>query len=398
MKRAKVIALTLAFTFVLLAFTAQPVSAATRLETLRSYMNSRYDSVRGGYSIPGEGIVRINPTYGAITIMNEVGTLDNRPPPVALTDVMDFMVTHQWTEGEEDEPRFGGFMDYLLGPVENGINYRGLVTWELLMEQSDIPGSEDYQINATADLLWINKTADVSGGYGFETGAAPDMLSTAYALMSLRIIDTMYPEENAWDWFLNESATVAWIESCKDGVGYKLNPDADRVGVTATAAAVLAYNALYPVTPVPDTANIQAWLLARQILDYEVPELIGGFEEGEGTESPNLESTYFALRALEVFSTTDTVNATAAVSFVLNCQTAEGSFANVPGFSTGSLLYSGYACEIFGMPGFDGAHSILSSSVDPNSPGVTGFEWRTFVIVGIVIVALVLAVIAVRLD
>jgi prenyltransferase beta subunit len=396
MKRAKVVALTLAFTFVLLAFTAQPVSAATRYESLRSYMNSRYDAVRGGYSIPGEGIVRINPTYGAVTIMNEAGTIDNRPPPVTITDVMDFMVTHQWTEGQESEPRFGGFMDYLLGPVENGINYRGLVTWEILLDQSDIPGTENYDINATADLLWINKTQDVSGGFGFETGASPDLLSTAYALMSYKIIDELYPDENAWDWFYNETGTVAWIESCRDGDAYKLNPDSDRASVTATAAAVLAYDALDRI--IPSAGNIQTWLLARQILDYETPEFIGGFEEGAGTETPNLVSTYFALKALEAFATTTNINVTAAESFILNCQTPDGSFANAPGFSTGSLIYSGYACEVLNMAGFDGTHAILSSSIDPNSPGNTGFEWRTIVIVGIVVVALVLAVFAVRAD
>ena len=399
MKRVKVVAIALAFTFVLLAFTAQPVAAASRYDSLRTYMNSRYDAVRGGYSVPGEGIVRIDPTYGAITIMNEVGTLDNRPPPVTITEVMDFMVVHQWSTGEEvDEPRYGGFMDYLLGPVTNGINYRGLVTWENLMDQSDIPGTENYDINATANLFWINKTQTASGGFGFETGASPDMLSTAYALMSIRIIDTMYPAENAWDWLQNESATIDWIESCKDGSAYMLNPDSDRVGVTATAAAVLAYEALNPVAAVPDAANIQLWLLSRQILDYELPEYNGGFEEGDDTESPNLLSTYFAFKALETLATTLTVNITAAESFILNCQTPEGSFALAPGFSTGSLIYSGYACEILSMSGFDGAHSILSSSVDPHSPDGTGFDWRLAVIVGIVIVALVLAVLAVRSD
>ena len=64
----------------------------------------------------------------------------------------------------------------------------------------------------------------------------------------------------------------------------------------------------------------------------------------------------------------------------------------------GKLLYSGYACEMLSMAEFDGAMSILSSSEDPYSPGGTGFEWRTFVIIGIVVVGVVLAVLAVRAD
>ena len=214
--------------------------------------------------------------------------------------------------------------------------------------------------------------------------------------MSIRIIDTLYEDENAWDWLQNESATIDWIESCKDGSVYMLSPDADRAGVTATAAAVLAYDALDQAIAAP--ANIQAWLLDRQILDYELSEFIGGFEEGEDTDAPNLLSTYFAFKALETLATTTSANITAAESFILNCQTPEGSFASAPAFSTGSLLYSGYACEILSMTGFDGALSILSSSVDPHSPDGVGFDWRSYVIVGIVIVALVLAVLGVRSD
>ncbi|MBY8996586.1 MAG: hypothetical protein KGD60_02555 [Candidatus Thorarchaeota archaeon] len=399
MKRVKVIAIALAFTFVLLAFTAQPVAAASRYDSLMSYMNGRYDTVRGGYSIPGEGVTRVDPTYGAISIMNEVGTIDNRPPPISVTTVMNFIVTHQWFTGDEDEePRFGGFSDYLLGPVTNGGNYRGLVTWEILMEQSDIPGTEDYSINATSNLLWINKTQTASGGFGIETGASPDLLSTAYALMSIRLIDTLYPLENAWNWLQNETATVEWIESCKNGVAYMLHPNSELAGVTATTAAVLAYRALDPFAAVPDSVNILSWLQSRQILDHERPEFIGGFEEGNGTLEPNLQSTYFGFKALETLTAFTTVNISAAESFILNCQSLDGSFAIAPGFSTGKLIYSGYACEILSMADFDGALSILSASEDPNSPGGTGFEWRTLVIVGIVVVALVLAVLAVRAD
>jgi prenyltransferase beta subunit len=399
MKKVRVVAFAFAFTLVLLAFTAQPVAAASRIDSLRSYMNSRYDAVRGGYNIPGEGVTRIDPTYGAITVMNEVGTLDNRPPPVSITQVMDFSVVHQWLTGSENtQPRYGGFMDYLAGPVTNGINYRGLVLWQLLKMQDDIPGTDNYEINATANLLWINKTQTESGGFGSETGANPDLISTAYALMSMKIIDTMYPDENAWEWFWNETATIEWIESCKDGDVYMLSPFSDRASVSATAAAVLAYNALNPMSSIPSAGIIQAWLASRQVTEYEETDFIGGFEEGLETADPNLVSTYFALSALEILNALSTVNATAAETFILNCQSADGSFGIVPGLDAGKLIYSGYACEMLNMVVPSGAYDILSSTVDPYSTGESGFEWRLVLVVGIIVVALVLAVISVRRD
>ncbi|MHA2396470.1 MAG: prenyltransferase/squalene oxidase repeat-containing protein [Candidatus Thorarchaeota archaeon] len=399
MKKVKVVAIAFAFTLVLLAFTAQPVAAASRYDSLMSYMNNRYDVVNHGYTIPGEGVTRIDPTYGAISIMNEVEILDDRPPPVTVVDVMDFVVVHQWTAGNEDaEPKYGGFMDYLLGPVDNGINYRGLVLWQLLKAQGDIPGTENYDINATANLFWINTTQTESGGFSSEAGVYPDLISTAYALMSLRIIDTLYPLENAWDWLLNETATVEWIESCKDGDVYKLSPISDRASVSATAAAVLAYNALDPFASVPGAGSIQLWLVSRQLLEYDELDYVGGFEEANGTGDPNLLSTYFALSAMEILNTLSTVNASAAEAFILNCQSEDGSFGLSPGLSAGKLVYSGYACESLNMLDPGGVHDILSSSTDPHSSGDPGIEWRWMIVLGIIVVALVLAVLSVRQD
>ncbi|KXH76301.1 MAG: hypothetical protein AM326_07415 [Candidatus Thorarchaeota archaeon SMTZ-45] len=367
MKRVKVVTIALAFTFILLAFAAQPVAAASRLDSLTSYLNSRYDAVRGGYSIPGEGVVRIDPTYGAISIMNELGSIRNRPPPVTITLVMDFLIDRQWLSGNEgDEPRYGGFGDYLLGPVTNGGNYRGLAIWQILKDQSDIPGTEDYDINATANLFWINRTYTDSGGFALNTEAidahaGPDLLSTAYALSSIRLIHTMYSEENAWDWLVNETATVEWIESCKEGNGYKLSPNDFLPSVTGTAAAVMAYHALDPLAAVPDASILRNWLVERQVLDSEEADFNGGFEEGNGTEVSSLESTYYALSAIEILNGLQLVNTTAVEEFILNCQTSEGSFANTPGTDTGKLLYSGYACEILNMAGSDRALNILSS-------------------------------------
>lgn len=404
MKRVRVVAITIAFTFILLAFTAQPVAAASRLDSLTAYMNSRYDPVRGGYSIPGENVVRVDPTYGAITIMNEIGSIQNRPPPIAITEVMNFIETQQWMTGnEKTEPRYGGISDYLAGPITNAVNYRGLVTWQILKAQSDIPNWGDYDINATANLLWINKTQTESGSFGISRDALdddvkPDLLSTAYALASIRIIDTLYPEEDAWDWLLNETATIEWIESCKEGNGYKLTPDDFLPSVTGTFAAVMAYHALDPLATIPEASSLRTWLVARQILNDEELDYNGGFEESNGSIATTLESTYFALSAIEILGGLSSVNITTVESFILNCQTQEGSFANAPGFSTGKLILSGYACEILSMAGFGGAYSVLSSSEDPYSPGVTGFEWRIYVIIGIIVIAAILAFLAVRVD
>ncbi|MHA1943282.1 MAG: prenyltransferase/squalene oxidase repeat-containing protein, partial [Candidatus Thorarchaeota archaeon] len=363
MNKVKVVAIAFAFTFVLVAFAAQPVAAASRYDSLNSYMSDNYDVVRGGYILPTDRVTRVNPTYGAISIMNEIGSLTQRPPPVSITLVLDFSSTHQWlTNSPEDEPRYGGFMDYLLGPVNARTNYHGLATWEILKSNilSDIPGVDDYDINATANAGWVNRTAS-DGGYGSNPDADPDLISTYYALASFRILDNVYPTENVWFTYVNETATIEWIESCKDGDTYMLSPVSDRSSVTATAAAVLAYNAIDPLSLVPGASSIQTWLLNRQILDYQEPEFVGGFEEGNATDDPNLVSTYFALSALDNLNAVPSINVTAAESYILNCQSEDGSWSFIPGLSTGSLVYSAYACQMLNMITPGSALSKLSS-------------------------------------
>jgi hypothetical protein len=152
------------------------------------------------------------------------------------------------------------------------------------------------------------------------------------------------------------------------------------------------------MSSIPSAGIIQAWLASRQVTEYEETDFIGGFEEGLETADPNLVSTYFALSALEILNALSTVNATAAETFILNCQSADGSFGIVPGLDAGKLIYSGYACEMLNMVVPSGAYDILSSTVDPYSTGESGFEWRLVLVVGIIVVALVLAVISVRRD
>lgn len=401
MKKVKVVAIAFAFALVLVASTAHPVAAASRYDTLSSYMADNYDAVRGGYILPIDSVARVRPTYAAISIMSEVGTLEQRPPPISITLALDFLENHQWLNGDEnEEASFGGFSNYLLAQVLSEVNYQGLLIWQTFSETSfsDIPGIGDYEINVTANAFWINKTLADDGGYGNVQDANSDMISTFHAIASFRILEDLYPLENVWNTYVNESAVLSWIDSCRDGDAYMLSPISSRVGVSATAAAILAYKAIDPLSSVPGAASVQSWLLDRQILDYPDSEYIGGFEESDSTDESNIVSSYYALSALDSLNAVSNINDTAAVSFILNCQATDGSWGNSPGFAEGSLLFAAYACQMLNMISPGSALSTLSSSLDPNTPGSVPIDWRGYVIVGIVVVAVLVALFTLRMD
>lgn len=400
MKRVKVITIAFAFMVVLLAASTQNVAAASRSDSLRSYINSRYDVERGGYSPPSDDVVRVDSTYGAILAFNELGTLDNRPPPVNLTKVLNSLVIRQWTSnvtGDElDIARFGGFSEYLIGPVTMRMTFLGILLLDLLKDESDYPGINSLDIDTEGIIVYVNKTQSIDGGFSSVPDANPDIISTYQALYIIDFLSGYDTSLDAWNWLWNETTTLDWINSCRDGDGYKLNPNSDMPSVTATASALMALDLLPSVSTIPDRQVTTDWILERQLLTSDASDFIGGFEEGVDTGDANFVSTYFAIKALSRTGGIASVNTSAAIDFILNCQVEDGSWASIPGTTTGNLVYAGQACELLNILG--DASSILSSSVDPYSPGGIVLDWRVFVVIGIVVVALIVAIVAVRMD
>ncbi|TFF83758.1 hypothetical protein EU524_01935 [Candidatus Thorarchaeota archaeon] len=396
MKRVRVVTLVLALVVLFAAFSVQPVAAASRYDSLRSYMNERWDPVRGGYSLTDD-VVRVDETYGAIVILDELGILANRPPPVDITKVLNFTTKYQFLSGDQDAPRYGGFMEFLLGPVTAERTHWGMVLWQTLKSQQGIPGTDQYEINETALVHWVNKTQTESGGFSAEPGLYPDIVSTYHALATLEILDTIYGEDlNAWSYLANESLTLGFIEDCRYGNGFMLSPISDREGVTATAAALLALEILDELATYPGLDAVKLWILDRQVTDTPDPDFLGGFEETTLTEDPNLQTTYWAMKGLDLLQGVEELNETIVQDFILSCQSADGAWALVPGIETGNLVYASYAAECLDYLG--NARAILSSSVDPETGGGFVVDWRALVIVGIIIVALVLALLSIRMD
>ncbi len=402
MNKVKVITITFAVLLVLIAASAQPVAAASRYDTLNSYISGRYDAEKGGYSPPSDGVVRVDATYGAILALDELGILDSRPPPVNLAKALDSLIDRQWASNRADNAldreRYGGFSEYLVGPVTMEMTYMGMILYQKLKAQSDYPGISTIDINTTALLIYVNRTQSANGGFSSKPNITTDIVSTYQALTILDLLDEYNSSLNAWDWLTNETATLAWINDCRQGDAFKLSPDSYTSSLTATAAGIMSLGYFQNVLSIPGLQAANSWILERQILEAESPDFTGGFEEGNGTADVNLASTYYALKALDFSGADLSVNESAVTDFILDCQAADGSWGYVPGEEVGSLMYAGQACELLNIISHGDAGDILASSEDPNVPSGFILDWRFFVVGGIIVVALVLAVVSLRWD
>jgi prenyltransferase beta subunit len=402
MKKVKVLTIAFAFILLMIVATAQPVAAASRVDTLNTYISSRYDVERGGYSPPSDSVVRVDATYGAILAQEELSSLDARPPPINLTKALDSLILRQWLtnspDNEFDKERYGGFSEYLVGPVTMQMTYYGVLLSRIMEEQAEspgYPGLSSIDFNRTALLVYLNRTQSTSGGFSSTPNDEPDIVST-YQALSIFDILSENASLNAWDWLANQTTTIEWINDCRLGDGFKLSPESESISLTATAAGIMALSIFQSVLTIPGLQAANEWILDRQVFDAESPDFNGGFEEGNGTLDANFVTTYYALKVLDLTGALSAINVTAVIDFILGCQATDGSWGYIPGREVGSLVYAGQACEVLNLVG--GALTILASSQDPNSPGGVVLDWRIFVVGGILIIALIAAVVNLRMD
>ena len=396
MKKVQVASLLIAVAVLAMAFTATPTAAnpATRFESLNTYLTDRYDTAEGGYNFDGEGTSRIEATYSAALLWDAIGYLDARPPTVDLVKMANFTQKVQWTSVGETNERYGGFGSFIAGLVSVESTHKAIALWRIVSAQSGIPNLDDIEINETAALVFINKTQTTSGGFSNEIGGNADIVSTYLALDLIALLAS----ETPWtldSLLLNKTATIMWILDCSEGDAYKLSPESTTAGVTPSAAALLSLEFL---DALPSAAAIQStknWILDRQDLDSEVIEMIGGFEEGILTNDTNLLSTYYALKAMDLLNAMEDVNET-VTQFVLNCQSFDGAWANAPGFEVGYIQLIADAMNCLTL--LEENHLTVLSVAHPGTPSVPLIDWRLLFVALFIIAALIVGLIALRLD
>lgn len=388
------------FTLLFLSAITQPARAnpATRLQTANQYLDDMYESSEGGFTVPTASASRVAGTFGAIVFRHHMppdvdgGYLSSRPPPFDFVKTKNFTRKVQWVSGNVENEKYGGFSAYIAGPVSLISSFRAIQIWEILNQHNDIPGMEEVTINATAVLVYVNKSQSTNGGFGPQAGASPDLLSTYRALSIMEYVLTI-TDESMNEWLLNKTKTIEWIMSCRQGNAFTLTPSARTVGVTPTAAALISLDILGGLATTEDIQGIADWIQERQVFESSSGEFIGGFQEGVATNDTNLVSTYFAVEALNLLEALPE-NTSVIGEFVASCQAADGSWGSVPGLEEGDIVYMAHAARTLST--ID--EGFILREEDPNNPAPPLIDWRILFIASILIVILIVAILSVRTD
>ncbi|MHA2134821.1 MAG: prenyltransferase/squalene oxidase repeat-containing protein [Candidatus Thorarchaeota archaeon] len=402
MNKVKATGLALALSLMFLSMVAQPATAnpGSRLDSLLALMAENFDAAgERGYSLVGTVASRVEATYPAAFILDELTYMAQRPPypigPDGIVGMKNFTQKLQWFSGGEDSARYGGISPFIAGEPDMAATFYGIQLWQIMNKHNDVPGMLDVEdINATSLLFYVNKSQSVDGGFGLTAVRSPDIVST---YMALYVIDAMEDETTVWtidDILLNRTKTVEWILSCREGDAFKLNPASSIPGVTPTAAALKALEILGEIPGlVSELQDVRNWVLDRQVSEEEGGEFFGGFEEGHLTNDTNIVSTFYAIKALGVLSVIPT-NVTNAARFIADCQAANGGWGNVPGLDVGTLEFAAFAID--SLSKLDSVNLLYEE--DPNNPAGALIDWRVLLVVGFVIVAVIIAFVSLRME
>ncbi|MEE8182382.1 MAG: hypothetical protein V3T87_03620, partial [Candidatus Thorarchaeota archaeon] len=98
---------------------------------------------------------------------------------------------------------------------------------------------------------------------------------------------------------------------------------------------------------------------------------------------------------MDLLNAMEDVNET-VTQFVLNCQSFDGGWANAPGFEVGHIQIIADAMDCLTL--LEENHLTVLSVEHPGTPSVPLIDWRLLFVALFLIAALIVGLIALRLD
>jgi prenyltransferase beta subunit len=189
----------------------------------------------------------------------------------------------------------GGFSD---NPDETMSNIRS--TYQAIKTLSNLGKLNLIDKNAVA--IWINESQNSDGGFPNYVNGTSDMISTLYAVESLKILGYI-PKNNISE----------WINQCYNAdLGFSITPNSSS-SILGTYSALKALDLLNVSI---DLYNSSDWIVTLQ--NNESLENYGAFSS-DGS-SYQLISTLYALETLNLTNDINRINKTAVISWIISCQ------------------------------------------------------------------------------
>lgn len=375
------------------------MGALTRQQAVIGFSVTCFDASGGATLQPG---IQPPTQSNTFAITNTIDILDGwaeadlqLPDRVLKENITRWVGALQNTTPATNNPNYGGFLGY--PDAEQATlagTYFAIQTLTIINETSTV----DYDIafNFTITLQRLNASIypDTVGGFANTNDSVATVAATFYAL---EILSTPrgFPELSR----INSTLAISWLNSCQ----VLINPNLPSYGgfvngrntstpdLQSTYMAIRGLHILNGLTAINQSAALE-YILSHHNQDTNYPQYFGGFGNTPDDFVSTHWATFYAVAALQLLGWTgDNVIVSQITDWIISTQTTDGGFAD-------SHDLSGFAPQTNLAISTLQLLNQLDILQEPIGPDLYVFPWWIVGIVVLIIIIIIVLYIARRLE
>ncbi len=367
------------------------MAAPTRQDVVITFSVTCIDGSGGAVLHPGATVPTLSNTFNIANVLNTLNawiTADLLLPDRILIENMTAWVEDLQVTSPSTDPSYGGFL-----PNPDALNatimasYFAFHTLDLLNTTSVI--NNETLVDFVVNLQRTNATEYPNTLGGF-VDTATNNATVAATYFALQTLDSLGELSQ-----INQSLAIAWVNSSQ----ILTNPTSPSYGgftngyggITAdlqtTFMALRSLEILGQLSIIDQTAA-RDYILPHYRTDTNYPQFYGGFSLTWDDPVATQLATFYAVAGLQILNADSQLSTSDITTWVLNTQTADGGFADITG-STGFAPQTNFAISTLDL--LDQLPALLG----PFGPEPFIFPWWIVAAV-IIIVIIILFVICAR--
>ncbi len=371
------------------------MAAPTRQDVIVTFSVTCLDHSGGAVQHPGATIPTISNTFAIANVLDTLDAwigADLLLPDRFLIENMTAWVGSLFVNDTDTNPSYGGFLPYSSYP---NATLTASAFAALALDRLNRTESIDSTIlvNFTIDLQRTNATLfpDTVGGFRENSQINTTTVSATFAAIQILDIYNAISQMNtslAIDW-LNSSQILSNPASTSYG-GFANGRNSTNADLQTTYMALRSLEILGALSTISQAATID-YILRHYREDTNYPQFYGGFSNTPDNPVATHIATFYAVAGLQILSASNQITAEDVTAWVLSTQSLDGGFADFSG-ATGFAPQTNFAVSTLAL--LDQLDSLLV----PVGPDLFIFPWWIVGVVVIVILLVVCVIIARRAE
>ena len=328
--------LILALLVATMASPAVTTGATTRRQQVISFAASLIDNRGGAVLHAGVTNATVSATYATAGVLQTLSAWSAADDLLTDSDLPANMT--KWVKGLQNTTKpannknYGGFVERSNATIATlRYTHEAIATLDWLNQTSSINAT--LAANFTAGLQRVNATAypTTLGGFADRYNENASVAATYYALEALSVLGQLSR--------INSSLAITWLNSCQvlgsanfTSYGGFLNGRSSAYATLQTTyMAVRGLQILDALSSMNQSATI-AFVLSCYHSDSNYPQYQGGFGQTPDDFVSTQSATYYAAATLKILGADSRLAADSVSAWVLSKQCSDGGFADaVPG-------------------------------------------------------------------